>query len=553
VTTIRRIYAYLLAFAGLAMVSTAAANLAQVLIDVLLNAPLASTDRYVRDAVSLWGATALVGLPVWLLHWLWIQRTASSDPSERTSLLRRLYLYALLGGALLVLGVSSREVFLRLMNPAAGFGSLGAQVDVIVRPLPFAFVAAVVWLAHWRIAARDREQLGETGGSATLRRWYTYVAAFIGLVLLLDGARTLVEVLWRAAAGDGAPTTAAIAQPAANALVGLGIWLAHWVVLPLRLPDSARRDDGVSVLRSVYLFFSLAVGVVGALLGASQLLYYAVGRLLGVERPGGIGGNLLQAAAGPGSAVIVYGVAWAYQRQALRRQAAAFSEAPRQAGIRRLYTYVIALVALTVLTSGVAGLLWTLCDVLFAPGAATGDFWRERVALFATLAIVGLPVWLLHWHPSAGSSDEARSLARRLYVYLSLIAAMLTVVAATAGAVYRLLGLVLGAAFGQDVATDLAHAIALASVAALVAVYHWRVLLADARLGRPVAAAPVATEATALVEIHAADAESLSRALSALRASGVEVRVVRETHLPPEGTPSDDTAFVPKGTLEATP
>ena len=115
-------------------------------------------------------------------------------------------------------------------------------------------------------------------------------------------------------------------------------------------------------------------------------------------------------------------LAWAYQRQAVRRQAAAFSEAPRQAGIRRLYTYVIALVALGVLTSGVAGLLWTLCDVLFAPGAATGDFWRERVALFATLVIVGLPVWLLHWRPSAGSVDEARSLARRLYVYLSLIA-----------------------------------------------------------------------------------------------------------------------------------
>ena len=59
--------------------------------------------------------------------------------------------------------------------------------------------------------------------------------------------------------------------------------------------------------------------------------------------------DLLQAAAGPGSAVIVYGVAWAYQRQAVRRQAAAFSEAPRQAGIRRLYTYVIALVVSLVL------------------------------------------------------------------------------------------------------------------------------------------------------------------------------------------------------------
>jgi hypothetical protein len=254
-----------------------------------------------------------------------------------------------------------------------------------------------------------------------------------------------------------------------------------------------------------------------------------------------VGGDLLSAAAGPASAAIVYGVAWAYQRQAVRRQATAFVEAPRQAGIRRLYTYVIALVALAVLTSGVAGLLWTLCDFLFAPGATTGDFWRERVALFATLALVGLPVWVLHWHPTAGTADEAHSLARRLYVYLSLIAAMLTVIAAMAGVVYRLLGLVLGGSFGQDVATDLAHAIALASVAALVAVYHWRALRADARVAEPLhVEAPVAVSperarvaATALVEIHAADAESLGRALATLRDSGMEIRVVRTTEASP--------------------
>jgi hypothetical protein len=120
-----------------------------------------------------------------------------------------------------------------------------------------------------------------------------------------------------------------------------------------------------------------------------------------------------------------------------------------------------------------------------------------------------------------------------LYVYLSLIAAMLTVVAAMAGALYRLLGLVLGGTFGQDVATDLAHAVALAAVAGLVAAYHWRVLSADARLGQPEV---VATEATAVVEIHAADAESLSRALSALRDSGVEIRVLRTAGASPAPT-----------------
>src|SRR5438093_7610932 len=102
------------------MVSTAAANLAQVLLDILLKAPLVNTERYVRDAVSLWGATALVGLPVWLLHWLWIQRTANSDPGERTSTLRRLYLYAVLGGAMLVMAVPLHDALVKLINPSVG-------------------------------------------------------------------------------------------------------------------------------------------------------------------------------------------------------------------------------------------------------------------------------------------------------------------------------------------------------------------------------------------------------------------------------------------------
>ena len=46
-TTIRRTYAYLLGFAGLAMLAIALANLVQVLIDILLQSPLIRADRYV--------------------------------------------------------------------------------------------------------------------------------------------------------------------------------------------------------------------------------------------------------------------------------------------------------------------------------------------------------------------------------------------------------------------------------------------------------------------------------------------------------------------------
>jgi len=71
----------------------------------------------------------------------------------------------------------------------------------------------------------------------------------------------------------------------------------------------------------VYLFLGLVLTVSRALFGASQVLYYALGRLLGVDAAGGVSGGLLQAAAEPASVLLVYGVGWAYGRHAVRRQA----------------------------------------------------------------------------------------------------------------------------------------------------------------------------------------------------------------------------------------
>jgi hypothetical protein len=133
-------------------------------------------------------------------------------------------------------------------------------------------------------------------------------------------------------------------------------------------------------------------------------------------------------------------------------------------------------------------------------------------------------VWLLHWRATPGRDIDSGSLARRLYVYLSLIGAMLSLIGSLAATLYRLIGLGLGDSSSVSVLTDLAHALAVAAVAAVVAVYHWRVLRADAR--RTVAEVRPA-EARVVVELRAADPAALERALSALQASGVELKIVR--------------------------
>jgi nitrogen fixation-related uncharacterized protein len=516
------------------MLAVAVANLAQVLLDVLLQPAAALSQIQVRDAVSINGSAALVGLPVWLLHWLWISRIVRGTSAERVSTLRRLYLYGLLAGATAFFARSVFDGLLAGFDALIGLIPARSILDSLVRPVPFALVAAVVWFGHWRITTAERDAVGESGGSATLRRWYVYGAAFAGLIMMLIGSQSVFETLWRVLAGGESGVLNALPVPAAAAVVGLGLWLFHWSVLPGQLPSAARSEDATSVLRSAYLFLGLAVGVVGALAGVSQLLYYVVGRLLGVDRPGGVGGDLLQAAAGPVGVTLVYGAAWAYARAALRRQAAEFGETQRQAGIRRLYTYVVALVSIGVLGTAVAGLLWGLADVIVR-GAVDPDL----LARYTTLTLVGLPVWLLHWKPSPADPVEAHSLARRLYIYLSLIAAMLSLIGSAATALYRLLGLALGEPLSAAWQADFGHALAISVVGGFLAVYQWRVLRADARRAEPARATAAAQPVEAVVEIHAADQDSLSRALSVLRLTGVQVTVRLQTVANP-GLTDDD-------------
>jgi uncharacterized protein DUF5671 len=510
-TAIRRIYLYLLALAGLAMWSAAAAGLAQLVLRVLAGQLPGGQPDYVRDTVSLDGAAVLVGLPVWLLHWYWIQRSASHDERERASALRRLYMYLVLGGAMLVLAVALNSSLLNLFADPTDAWS-------VVEPLPFAVMAALVWIGHWRIADSDRRAVGESGGSATLRRWYLYGFGFIGFVMLLNGAQGVLEALWRAVSMPGPVASALVPHSAAVTLIGLGLWLLHGTLAPRWLPEPVREDAAHSVLRSVFVFLALAVVVVATLSGASQLLYYALARALGVSQPGGVGGNLLQAAAEPATIVLTYGAAWAYQRQVVRSQAAALEDASQKAGVARLYRYLVVLVSLGVLAAGVAGVLWAMADLLIIR-----DFAADQVALFATMAIVGLPVWLLHWRPRPSSAAETQSLARRLAVYLTLIAASLTLVGAAAALVYRLIGLLLGGDFATEIGLDLAHALAVSVVAALVAAYHWRILRQDARTSAANAEADHSVRS--IVEIRAADAQAMAAALEALRATGVSVKV----------------------------
>ena len=501
---LRRLFLYLVSAAGLGLLIAGLALLGSTVLLFVFNNPTAQDSR---TQLAIFTAMTLVALPVWGIAFWFAHRFAMRDPSERASAIRHLYLYlaCLAGaiGAMVALAVTAQDLLRPLIDTCApvptvsSFKGAGGPVFcpadrdwlATAQAAWIAVVFGASWAFHFPIAARDRAAVGETGASATLRRWYMYIVLLVGLLFMLNGAAGLLEVAWLKAWRSSLGDFRYVGDPAGVFVAGALVWGFH----ARTVARDHVADDRHSTVRALQGFIVVGVSIVTALVGASQILYYGLARALGVDHPGGSGNDVLGLVAAPASQLLVFGAAWFLMRRRLAADARA-QEGDRQAGIRRLYTNLVVLVSLGAWAAGAGGLLWTLAEQLEAPliGVKAGD-WRDPTSLWITLLVVGLAVWLAHWRPAPWAADR-QSLSRRLYVWASLLASVLVILGAGVGMLNALLQQVFSAQPKLNATSnlDFGHYLAVILVAAAVGTYHWRVLRADAAARPPkVAAAPV--------------------------------------------------------------
>jgi hypothetical protein len=560
---LRRLYLYLVSAAALATLATGLSALGSTILLFVFNDPSAPSSR---TALAGYSAMTLVALPVWAVHFWFARRFAHRDPAERASAIRRLYVY----WACLVMSIGAaialNSTIADLLRPVLDCGTSDGT-NVLVTPFDCgtnayrlasaqaAWIAAVLlafWALHYRIAARDRAAVGEHGRSATLRRWYMYPVLLIGLLITLSGASGLIELGWLRIVHSALGTNQYrfLGDSAGLLLVGLALWGFHARILSLRHLE----DDLKSTLRALEGFIAVAVCIVVALVGATKILYYALARLLGVNNPGNVGTDILAALAQPASLLVVYGIAWFLIRRRLSRDTGTH-EVDRQAGIRRLYTNLAALVSMAALAIGAAGVLWILAEQLEAPviGVPASD-WKDPISQWVTLLVVGAAVWVAHWRHAPWPADR-QSLSRRLYVWAALLASVLAVL----GSGIALLNVVLQQAFSASPRLDsrdnldFGHFLAVLVVAIIVAIYHFRVLRSDAasRPARPepdVAAVTPAPPVAAVSTVTAAPTAAVHGKryiLSVVDASEDDVHQAL-ANLPPQAsyrlTPSEPEA-----------
>ncbi len=479
---VRRVYIFLVSAISLNAVTWALIS--------LLRGLLISELRTPKTTIALETAVIFVGLPIFLVHWLWAQRLAGRDKDEQISTLRRLYLFGVLAGftapfaanAYSLIHVILRQLFnvqVRFFNlyPVDTLGSSALYFPVAM------VILAVFGAYHWRVLQEDdaRQQGPGTVTQSTVKRLFIYAFTVAGLVMLISALVPLLRWLMFQVGEALEPEVnvpALLAAEISRLLIGLGLWLIFWLWAQ-RLFAAGRTGEQESTLRKVFLYTAVFLSTITVVGSATIILAGTLGQWLDAPFNGDIRDSL--------APLIVLGAVWAYHASVLNADARQSSEKPQQAGIRRLYRYLVAGVGLVALLIGVGGLIGVLFFVLDGE-PFIGDL-RQGLAWFVSAVLAGLLVWTLPWRQIQWATTltgpegqaERESLVRRIYLYLFIFLATMTVLGTAVFIVSQLVELLLEARTTAHLLRDLGMSLAYGLIAVGIWLFHGMVMRRDGR------------------------------------------------------------------------
>ena len=476
--SIRRLYFYLVAFISIEVVVWGLIGLLRSIVD--------DTVSGGAEALAQALALILVGLPIFLIHWLWAQRVSARDEEEKTATLRAVFLYAILLATLIPVAQNFLSFIDRALVQSTGLGverAFGAFRDQTLADNLIAIVMnAVVAAYFWNILKREWATLTDKDNFSDVRRLYRYIWMLYGLLMTVFGAQQILRFLFYIP-GDvlGEMGREVVVNGTALILLGTPVWVYSWRVIQDALADPAEMGSN---LRLGILYILALGGVITVVTTASLLVNAIVSWLLGADWTIQY---LVQQIGGPISVGVPLGMIWAYYGYWLNRHIEAVGDPIRQAGMKRLYNYILSLIGLVVSFVGVTTLFSFLIDTLTGSGVLVNDAMRGTLATSISSLVVGLPLWLMTWRPlqaEALAQDELgdharRSVLRKFYLYLALFASVIGGMATAVGLVYQLLRVVLTGDAGGDFANSLLNLIQLLFLFGVMLVYHLNVLRRD--------------------------------------------------------------------------
>ena len=541
--SIRRLYFYLVAFISVEAVLWGLIGLLRSIVDRTVSGG--------ADALAQALALILVGVPIFLIHWLWAQRASAREEEEREATLRAVFLYAILLATLIPVVQNLLSFIDRALVQSTGLGAARAfsafrnqtLADNLIAILMNGIVAAYFWSilrGEWG-TFRDKENFSE------VRRLYRYIWMLYGLLMTVFGAQQVLRFLIYIP-GDilGEMGREVVVNGTALLVIGTPVWGYSWRVIQDSLADPSEMGSN---LRLGILYLLALGGVITVVTTASMTVNILVTRLLSAD---GSLRDFVHQLGGPISVGVPLGMVWAYYGHWLNRHIEAIGDRVRQAGMKRLYNYILAFIGLVVSFVGVGTLLSFIIDAATSRSFFMGD--SNSLAAAISSLIVGLPLWLMTWRPmqtealaQGETGDHARrSVLRKTYLYLALFGSVIGGMATAVGLVYQLIRLMLTGDAGGNFVNDLLNTIQLLFLFGVTLIYHLNVLRAD---GASIADALAEKQsAFSVLIVHSGDglADSVK---AALMKSGAKVQVTVTT---PDKKPEGDfNALVLSGSLAA--
>ena len=470
--TVRRLYFYIVSFVALMVASNGLMIVVMWILDGLFG------DEVLSDSTTLLAAgvaMAIVGLPIWIFHWRTIQRQVADLPVETHSLIRKFYIYVVLGVAIGMAIAASVTGLLWVFGSDSFSG--------------FPWAALMVWLAvwvfHWKIESREGQPTWETQG---IRRLYLYLVSLVTLVMvavgfgvaihhiLLEAYESLASLplilqskaeLWR----DSMRTALALV------MVGGVAWGSHWLYF-------ARREFG-STLRQVYLYaFAILGGVVTILVSLGIILYGVLVWLMGVAEDDTVAVHFRFLPGALTALSIGIGL-WGYHWMVAQREAEVSPGESQR--VYKTYAYFLAALGLGTLAVAVGTVMTTFIGIVVESARVDltePDYWQNQIAVVITLGVLGAPLWGYYWtyiqrQVRVGDAEERSSLNRRIFIFATLGAGVLALLGSVSFLIFVLLRDALEGELALTVLREAKFAIGIIVAAAMFLPYYWMVYRQD--------------------------------------------------------------------------
>jgi len=479
--SIRRLYFYLVAIISIEIVVWGLVGLLRSIVD--------DTVSGGADALAQALALILVGVPIFLVHWLWAQRVSARDEEEKSATLRAVFLYAILLATLIPVIQNLLSFIDRSLVEVSGLGVGRAFASFREQTLADNLIAIIMNLIvasyFWNVLRNEWVTLtaplaGEN--FSEVRRLSRYIWMLYGLLMTAIGAQQILRFLFYIP-GDvlGEMGREVVVNGTALLVIGTPVWIYIWRVIQDSLTDPAEKG---STLRLGILYILALGGVVTVLTTSAMVVDSIITQLLGGDAAFR---EFVREIGGPISVGVPLGMIWAYYGYWLNRHIESVSDKVREAGMKRIYNYILAFIGLVVSFVGVAILLAFIIDMTTSKAFLMGDENRSGLAAAISSLVVGLPLWLRTWRPmqtEASAQDDLgdharRSVLRKTYLYLTLFASVIGGMATAVGLVYQIIKFVLTGNAGSDFLNTLLNLIQVLFLFSMVLVYHLRVLRED--------------------------------------------------------------------------